>query len=753
MALKSHLELKISLISGLAALLASLLQNLWLAPSGTTLVFDSGHYLGTTQLLCHYFISSLHLSNPLVTGFSPAEAKKLADYLLLDGPLVPLTGAIFFAAHNTVPQAGHAHVFIIIESFFHALAAAMLASLIYKTCRQKFIALAGGLGWAFYPAALLGCDSYLGEVPATALTLLFMRLLAAVVQTYNDDSGEKHKSSTNVIINLFLAASTAAVVFMSKPALVFALLATTLLAWLYCCSKRQSPSTAAWLLAFTAGGLIMLAPWLAFTKSTTGKWHLSAYRIPVYNIARGSSYDAEGWGTVPLDPTMQSFGENQSALACLLTIWRDKPLQSINLALRKPERMWLQPWNDYHHKCFGAPSSLQIIAQQLLLALAAAGLIMLPLALPKLNSTGQMIAISAPLMVLAHCAYVPFESSSRYGFSAAPMFFLLAAVAIFHCRQSGRLLSLILFFALVFVLILLNRLDWFSFIHTYISNAGWAAFADLGLRAALIIALIYLARLLAVNNVRRVALVAGSNIFSLSLALAVAAIAFAHLTYEREQRTWRCKLTPGQSIERAVEYRPRASEDETVMLVVECDWSNSELTDNLEINGKALTGPLFDPAALIKCWSKLDAMQNEFASLFLRSPGSLRQYKAVMLPKDALKDGNNVITIKSREKPVTIYGYTNRIDGQPPFLPAFDYLSAGKLLNEQENTDGRVVTATFVAAPSTCTLLSVDGQVEKDDLSPAPGRQSGTYSAFIVSCNQDFFNRTFLNQAARAKAY
>lgn len=757
MAQTSHTELKIGLASAFVALTASLVQNLWLAPSGTTLVFDSGHYLGTTALLTQLIISKLHLANALVTGFSAEDAKKLGDYLLLDGPLVPVVGALFFAAHNTLPQAGHYHVFIVLESLFHALAAGMCASLIYKMCRRQWLALVGGLSWALYPAAILGCDSFLGEVPATALMLVFMRLLAASL-----DGKSKLK--------LFLAGVCGATVFMSKPALVFALVAMAMLAFVFW-FKREPDNIAdsstrlsrlSWAVPLIAGAMITLAPWLAFTKYSSGKWHLSAYRIPVYNIARGSSYDAEGWGTVPLDPTMQSFGEGQSALSCLLTIWRDKPLQSVNLALRKPERMWLAPWNDYHHKCFGAPSSLQIIAHQFLLALAAAGLIMLPLTLPRLDRSGQLIALSAPLTVLAHLAYVPFESSSRYGFSAAPALFVLSAIALFYCVQCKRITHLVIFALLALSVIMANRLDLFAFIHTYVTDCGWAALADSALRSGMIMLPIYIAWRSAKASAycKRIGLIYSGSLVAAALTASALTIQLAHFTYEREQRVWRCKLTPGQSIERTFDYRQnhlenKQGEKSTALLVVECDWTNTnnQLPDNIELNGKPLTGPFFNPASLIECWSDLGKMQNEFASLFLRSPASIRHYLAVRLPSGILANGTNVIRLTAREHPVTIYGYTNKVDGRPPELPAFDYLSAGKLLNEQENTDGRVVTGTFAAAPSTCTLLSDDSKIEKGDLSPAPGRQSGTYAIFVVTCNDDFFKRTYLNKAARARSY
>ena len=100
------------------AILACIWQNI-IHTSGTTLVFDSGHYMGTVQLLC----SALH---DHFAKLSFGDDGKLNAFLLLDGPLVPLAGTFVFALLGKIPQALDWRIFIYIEIFFQAVATASL---------------------------------------------------------------------------------------------------------------------------------------------------------------------------------------------------------------------------------------------------------------------------------------------------------------------------------------------------------------------------------------------------------------------------------------------------------------------------------------------------------------------------------------------------------------------------------------------------------------------------------------------------
>ena len=435
----SRSEYLIIALCVVVAVFACVTQNT-IHPSGTTLVFDSGHYMGTVQLLCQAIQAN-------AAGLQFAESQKLNAYLLLDGPLLPLVGTLVFTLLGKIPQVSDWRTFIYIEIFFQAIATASLTSLAFNLSASKhakYVALATGLAWALYPPAILSTNSFLGEQPATALVLFAMCLMARTIKLKATANSALQSNILALVSGLVIA-----LVFMSKPALVVSLGLLVLL-WLAVLlgpvslqsntqqADHKIQSNVILLLSVCIGATIALTPWLLFTNSTTGNWRASAYRVPIYNITRGMSCDSDGWGTVPLDPTMQSYGEGTNALGCMASIFAEKPWQSVNLALRKPERLWLLPWNDFHHKCLGIGLGVQIFVHQLTLLLASIGLILMPLSLPKLkNSAARFTAIAAPLVILGHAAYIPFETCSRYGFSGIPMVFLLCLVAIDYILRHG----------------------------------------------------------------------------------------------------------------------------------------------------------------------------------------------------------------------------------------------------------------------------------------------------------------------------
>jgi hypothetical protein len=757
--------------------------------------------MGTVQLLCQAIQAN-------AAGLQFAESQKLNAYLLLDGPLLPLVGTLVFTLLGKIPQVSDWRTFIYIEIFFQAIATASLTSLAFNLSASKhakYVALATGLAWALYPPAILSTNSFLGELPATALMLLAMCLLAQTIKLNAKTNGANASNSSNILA--LIGGMLLTVVFMSKPALVVSLGLLALL-WIATLfgpiflqrgsqtannqqTKQKSKSTIIMLLSFCLGAATALTPWLLFTHSTTGTWRASAYRVPIYNITRGMSCDSDGWGTVPLDPTMQSYGEGVSPLGCMASIFTEKPWQSVNLALRKPERLWLLPWNDFHHKCLGIGLGLQIFFHQLMLLLAAIGLILMPLSLPKLkNSAARFIAVSAPLVILGHAAYIPFETCSRYGFSGIPMVFLLCLIAIDYILRlevltkpwrklsgtsttSSRPLALGLalgFCAIASVVI--SRADLLSLIQMLFIPTGVAALLECVIKAALIILVLVLTRRLCHFDPaakKRSALYLASKSMAVLLGGTIIAAFLAHYFYEREERTWKCRLDAGQSINRYVKYTEAPqSRANWRILVIDCQAahskdkhdptaiSDSNSSDDLlagctvAINGKQLTAPSFNPVSLIQTWAKLDQMQTDFASVFGKSPSAMRQWRAYYIPPGYL-EGDNTITLEAGHA-ITIFGDSNQINDKAAFIPAIDYLSATKLLQEQESPDGRIITPIFQAKQSQCLPPSKE-LLEQNDLSPALGRQCGSYRMYIVSGDNSFWQRNSLNTTSYVEAF
>ncbi|MFA6558452.1 MAG: hypothetical protein WCT03_18675 [Candidatus Obscuribacterales bacterium] len=735
-------------------------------PSGTTLVFDSGHYMGTVQLLCQ----AIQAHN---SGAVFADSGKLNAFLLLDGPLVPLAGAVVFTVLGKLPQAIDWRTFIYIEIFFQAVATASITCLSFNLTNGKYakhLALGTGLAWALYPPAVLSTDSFLGELPATALLLLALCMMAQTIKLTAAESSLKSN---------FLALASGlllALVFMSKPALIVSL-GLLVLVWIAAQigsilpirenqqENHKKKNTISALVSFALGAAVALTPWLLFTHATTGHWRASAYRVPIYNITRGMSCDSDGWGTVPLDPTMQSYGEGTNALSCMASIFSEKPWQSVNLAIRKPERLFLIPWNDYHRKCLGIGLGLQIFWHQIVLILAAIGLIIMPLGLAKLkNSAARFTAIAAPLVILGHAAYIPFESCSRYGFSATPMLFILCTIAIsyivskFSKQSKWKVLALV---ASVIVSMGVVRADLLSLLQALFLPTAVAVLLDYTIKAALLIIVFVVARKLCQPDraQQRALLKVSSQSIAALMSATVIIIFMAHYLYEREERTWKCPLEAGQSINRYIKYSEN-SKAKWNLLLIDCEPSKkskfndsaSDLLANstISINGKRLTAPSFNPASLIQTWAKLDVMQTDFANIFGKAPATIRQWRAFYIPPGYL-ESDNTITLEAGQ-PLTIYGDNDQINGSGAYVPAIDYLSATKFLQEQESPDGRIITPIFQAKHSDGLPASKE-LLERHDLSPALGRQCGSYRMYIVSGDDSFWQRNSLNTTSYAEAF
>jgi hypothetical protein len=772
--LSSRTEILIIALCVVVAVFACIIQNT-LHPTGTTLVFDSGHYMGTVQLLCQA-IQAQFGGTPL--NFS--DSHKLNDYLLLDGPLVPLVGTFVFTLLGKIPQASDWRTFIYIEIFFQALATASITSLAFNLGNEKqakYLALGRGLAWALYPAAILSTNSFLGELPATALLLLAMRLM---VQTLKLKAAAT--SNTTAKILALISGLLLTVVFMSKPALVLSLALLTTL-WMAALlgpfflppgSEKGSPkyrNKTVTALSFALGAALAATPWLLFTHETSGHWRASAYRLPIYNITRGMSCDADGWGTVPLDPTMQSYGEGVSPLGCMASIFKEKPGQSLNLALRKPERLWLLPWNDFHHKCLSLGLGLQIFLHQLALTLAAIGLILLPLCLPKRHATANFIAAAAPLIILGHAAYIPFETCSRYGFSGMPMVFLLAAMAVefivITLRQQCKTSLLIGLCLAATASLVIARADLLSLIQILFIPTGLSAFLEYAIKGASLILVFVLAYKLGSSDQapKRPLLWIASQSIAALLSGTIIAVLMAHYLNEREERSWKCRLEGGERIGRAVKLTENIKAN-WHLLLIDCEAthnksnqsSDSTSSDDplagstVSINNKELPAASFNPASLVQTWAKLDQMQTDFASVFGKKASAVRQWRAYYIPPDYLNNGSNNEISLTAGQDITIFGDSDQINGQAAFIPAIEYLSATKFLQEQESPDGRIITPTWQAKQSQSLPFSKE-LWEFSDLSPALGRQCGSYRMYIVAGSDSFWQRNSLNTTSYAEAF
>jgi hypothetical protein len=300
--------------------------------------------------------------------------------------------------------------------------------------------------------------------------------------------------------------------------------------------------------------------------------------------------------------------------------------------------------------------------------------------------------------------------------------------------------------------LLIGRAELLPHLHFVLNNTFLSALLENLIKAVCIIV-----TLLAIRRIRSASSLVLPNRFlqayltdgiTLALALLVASAYLAHFCFEREQREWKCRLSPGQAIFRAVGYK-RPPQSQWTLLIVDSEDANNcgaLAKSTITINGKTLLGPVFNPGKLIETWVDLDENQAQFGSLLAKHPSALRQWRALVIPHDDgwLKENElNEISIKANI-PITIFGCYPKLSGKPANIPAIDYFSGGKMLNEQENGDGRLVMAdpTYQSREAKCWRQDVDSSsIIEGDLSSDLGRQTGSYKVYIVSGSESFWQR------------
>ena len=341
---RSHLYAVFACIfCSILSFVVCILVNFSRSAQELTLIFDSGHYLGTCQKLCTVWqaVVAHGLSGSLKDLLSP-----LAEGLMLDGPVLPLVGSSFFLVTSRLPTYLDARILIIEQSFLQALSVALLFILARRFTGSTKWASATSLAWAFYPSAVIGAGRFLPETVTTVILLALVLALNIAV-------------STSSKLALAIGGFFSALVLLSKPAIGPAVFAVDVLALLLAGTKHRFLKAALWL---AVGGMIALAPWIIFTKTVTGQVYVTAQRVPTYNLVNGLDPLSDGWSSTPATPFVKLFAEDAGIMPSLVSIVKSAPLSTFNLVLRKVPRIWQLPWNDFHVKVLPAIFMANMVA-------------------------------------------------------------------------------------------------------------------------------------------------------------------------------------------------------------------------------------------------------------------------------------------------------------------------------------------------------------------------------------------------------
>lgn len=681
-------------------------------------LFDSGKYLSS----CQQVLNASGFIHHFTYGEWVTICKALKEPLMVDGPVLPLLGAAWYTLLNKTPDVLDMRAILVLQAILHATSASCLFLAAKRWLGNYKWAIIAAMAWAAYPPAVFGAGRFLTET-ITALLIIVIACLLPITLS--------QKYIRSIGIGFCVAA-----VFLLKAALAPGLLlsaAVVLLCLWRANSKAKSVALkqiALHLLSLCIGASIILLPWSIFSQQATGRVCLTAQREPVLNILIGANFETDGWSRNPETGIINMFDTKANdQLGVFLGLWNTKHDQLFNIAMRRVARLWSTPWNDTFNKWFGVPLESQMLWHQLICLLGSFGaLCVLFAAKRKNNDTASLPTCTDPLSALilctivSHFIYVVFNATPRPAFTSMPFIFLLATSGLYaFSRKARRSDAGLIVIAVAAGLAALN-IDLSSALELIHGNhaaflASWLLYAVAATTFAFVVARI-------TENKNMLVTIVGVQLVPSAL------ICVAFATTPHSVPEWQCDLKPGSTINRSTAI-PAAQTPDWAVLIVDGNYAACKAT--IEVNGTTLNEEL---APLYVLTSKQDPMFNYqiFSGVINRLPDQLRQWRAVEIPLNLLKRGEeNEITITGNDScaGATVYGsYCRQEDGRL-VVPSLWGFSSSKFLSEtQPKLDPRYPEPlTASAAQAKCWLENQTGQ--SADLSPALGSQTGQYHAFI----------------------
>lgn len=654
---------KLPLFVFVVILTANLAQHLLSNNVCETFSFDGRHYLDTCAALTKAFIGITHGDTD--TALSIIKSDTFKNGVLFDGPVVVTLPAIVFALCRHVPAYSDWRWMVLIYSVFQSTTAAITAALAMKLTRNARWAVTAGLIFGLYPASLANSGRYLSEVPTTMFLSLFLLFIV-----------DAAKRKTKAVA----AGICGGIVALAKPALVPAVLLTTLLAGIRTVpfdtvrpSSRLIKVALTSLIVFVSLALPIM-PWYAYTKIMTGTGSITAQRLPVYNAAVGTDRESDGWCTLPDSEYVRLMTMENSPVTVLMSQWGDDPWGCAALALKRVTRMFAYPFNNFRQSVFGLPAAGQQFLHSLLVTSALFGICLYlveriehamrkPGALENENEWAVAGDLSL-LLIGGHLVYVLFQAMARYAYSAVPLLCLFAVVgtkAIYDRVRTG------------------------GDTQAKPSVGAFSVAVSLAVLSAMVVFL-------------------AEPVLSSQDGFEVAHV-----------------LAPGDQLEQRIDLSsvkcPRNFE--AVLLLV--DGSKGIAQSTIEVNGHVLKDKLLSMYSFDSCIYGSYALFSEFAHLLRVSMDDFRQWRAVVVSKDWLKlDGDNIIKVRSpaaesalteqQTTEVTIYGQShgaNRRILSPNFL-AYD-----RLLLELDKLEPRIrQTVCAGGARYSSTISGANGKTD-----------------------------------------
>ncbi len=674
-------------------------------------MFDSGKYISSTELVMN--------ATSFIHHYTQEEWKTicraLKEPLMMDGPILPLLGAAWFTLIQKSPDLFDMRAALALQAILHGASACCMFVAARRILRNDRWALLTGLLWAAYPSAVLGAGRFMTENITSTLLLLMACIVPAKIS-------DKHLRSFALGV---IAATVGLLKAALLPGIFVGFLAVALSLWT---NKRSTPTVAVkglvlHAIAIAFGAMLILAPWLLFTKEATGNYSITAQREPVLNIVLGGNSETDGWSGNPETDFVKLFDTvNGDKVGTFLGIWQANLPELSNIAVRRVTRLWSSPWNDCLNKFLGLTLPIQWLWHQLILTSAIFGILLI--AFKKKESLDQyinpIVTLSAALLG-GHIIYMVFNASPRQAFTSMPFLVLLTSYALFRVANTEKWkVAALSISASILIWSVAVTCDF----HSILQNFHAESFAYLAswLLYTIAAALCSYAVMIVNDNKK-------SFLPSFCLQLIPAAlICTAFTTTPKSVPEWQCDLKPNVSVNRTVTLNPALKPDWAVV-AVDGDFGLTKAV--VEVNGHKLTEPL---GPIFTFTSNKNLMINYavFSGVSNKVPESLRQWRAAAVPLALLKPTENTITITAPDGSATVYGSFTRTENGKLVAPTFWGFSACKLLSEtQPKLEARYSEAlTANAARGKCWLTAKNG-VSADDLSPSLGTQSGQYRAFL----------------------
>lgn len=745
-------------------------QNFFVLHTRATFYGDSRHYLET----CGQLVAALRSNfGEALTATGTSTGTSLASNLMLDGPIITLPAAAFFAILGKIPTPLDWQWFTAAGCLTHGVNALLTCLLARSLTNSKSWALLAGLAWALYPAAIVASERYLTEIPATtlllALVLASSKLVATdgcngsnngvkdeIFEAKDDSRGPSSRLGSNssrradsqfaslpgTVSLALLAGILSGLLLLLKPALlpaavaIYGLLVVCVRTW-----NRRAVST----LCIVAGIAVVLLPWALSTKAMTGVICLTPQRVPAYNLAMGCNVKVDGWGAMPVPQSTEELAKKArvSLAGTLFETSMSSPVEIANLFLRKLSRLWFYPWNDFRASVLGISAQLQEWWHSALVGLSVTGLLAVaagsagrsPLSERKREAVATFVGGACVLGALSHLIYIPFETIARYGHSSVPYLVILAVYGLFNIRTATQRVPLLLVAALALTLAASCKINMIAHLMSFTDFR--TALAIIFASRLALIGLLFAATCKYFMNAaqtRRVKVL--SIAFSTFISGVIVAMLFSYFIDARNEREWSANLQPGKSVGRTIHLpaaNPAGGADSSyapAAVLIDGDVSLRQAT--ITVNGHVLSER---PELLLRlCPGDTETLPNAryIVSKVGMSVDEVRNWWAVRFPASLLKsNGPNEITIANRSgAPLKIYGDYRDTWSDSRRLPSIGFFSPTEFFSLSDKTEGRLPN--FVETKSAASESYANSHQGEQDLSDEVGVQSGDYRICLM---------------------